>query len=85
MCNYLEILLIPIASVGEPTGPVSGNPPPLSTETKTALTEATNSSAAAGTHAAGQDAGSKVGTAEAGRKVKSEKERTSAFEEEAQA
>ncbi|KAI9053487.1 hypothetical protein LZ554_002442 [Drepanopeziza brunnea f. sp. 'monogermtubi'] len=59
--------------IGEETGPVSGQPPPLSNETKAALAEATNSSPT-GTHAAGQDAGSKVRTAEAEPKVKSEKE-----------
>ncbi|KAL5320915.1 hypothetical protein ACEPPN_011725 [Leptodophora sp. 'Broadleaf-Isolate-01'] len=59
--------------IGEETGPVSGKPLPVSDETKAALADATNSSPI-GTHVAGQDAGSKVGTAEAGTKVKSEKE-----------
>ncbi|KUJ22727.1 valyl-tRNA synthetase-like protein [Mollisia scopiformis] len=62
--------------IGEETGPVSGAPPPVSNETKAALKDATNSSAT-GSHTPGQDAGSKVGTAEAGereKKVKSEKE-----------
>lgn len=57
---------------------MSGAPPPVSNETKNALKDATNSSAT-GSHTPGQDAGSKVGTAEAGegeKKVKSEKERT---------
>jgi len=64
--------------IGEETGPVSGNPPPVSNETKTALKNATNSSAT-GSHTPGQDAGSKVGTAQAvegEKKVKSEKELT---------
>ncbi|KAE8447460.1 Valine--tRNA ligase, mitochondrial [Mollisiaceae sp. DMI_Dod_QoI] len=62
--------------IGEETGPVSGKPPPLSNETKSALNDATNSSAT-GSHVTGQDAGSKVGTAQAvegEKKVKSEKE-----------
>ncbi len=64
--------------VGEKTGPVSGKPPALSNETKDAVKH-TASSSTMGSHFPGQDAGSKVGTAEAGigeKKVKSEKECT---------
>jgi hypothetical protein len=56
---------IQIPIVGQETGAISGNATPILNETKTAV--------------AGQDAGSKVGTAEAAggeKKVKSEKERT---------
>lgn len=63
--------------VGEETGPVSGNPPALSSETKAAVANSAKSSAI-GSHVPGQDAGSKIGTAEASigeGKVKSEKER----------
>lgn len=66
--------------VGEETGPVTGNPPPLSGETKEAITNATQSSSM-GQHASGKDAGSKVGTTEAiegEKKAKSEKERMDA-------
>jgi valyl-tRNA synthetase len=59
---------------------VTGKPPPLSEETKEALTIAAQSSSM-GQHASGKDAGSKVGTAEAAdgeKKVKSEKERMDA-------
>lgn len=62
--------------IGDETGPVSGKPPPLSNETKAAVSEAAKSSPT-GSHVPGQDAGSKVGTAGAGegeKKVKSEKE-----------
>lgn len=62
--------------VGEETGPVSGPPPPVSNEAKAALSEAAASSPL-GSHVPGQDAGSKIGTAEAAggeKKVKSEKE-----------
>ncbi|KAF8866576.1 valyl-tRNA synthetase-like protein [Acephala macrosclerotiorum] len=62
--------------ISEETGPVSGNPPPVPNETKAALKDATNSSAT-GSHTPGQDAGSKVGTAQTAdgeKKVKSEKE-----------
>lgn len=64
--------------MGEETGPVSGKPPAVSNETKAALSDAAKSSTT-GSHLAGQDAGSKVGTAEAAgeeKKVKSEKECT---------
>jgi len=62
--------------LGIETGPVSGTPPPVSKEAKAALSEATASSPL-GSHVPGQDAGSKVGTAELAEgepKVKSEKE-----------
>lgn len=67
--------------VGEETGPVSGKPPALSNETKDAVKDAASSSLT-GSHVPGQDAGSKVGTAESGageKKVKSEKERMDTF------
>ncbi|TVY85204.1 Mitochondrial Valine--tRNA ligase, partial [Lachnellula suecica] len=57
--------------IGEETGPVSGPPPPLSKETKAAVTDAAQSSAT-GSHVPGQDAGSKAGEGE--KKVKTEKE-----------
>ena len=56
---------------------MTGQPPPLSDETKEAIANAAQSSAV-GQHAPGKDAGSKVGTTEAAdgeKKVKSEKER----------
>ncbi|TAQ85760.1 hypothetical protein B7494_g5903 [Chlorociboria aeruginascens] len=62
--------------IGEETGPVSGRPPPVSDETKSTLADAAQSDTI-GAHVPGQDAGSKVGTAEAHegeKKVKSEKE-----------
>ncbi|KAF4637032.1 hypothetical protein G7Y89_g1050 [Cudoniella acicularis] len=62
--------------IGEETGPVSGNPPPVSSEVKAAVAESAKSSAT-GSHVPGQDAGSKVGTADAAegeKKVKTEKE-----------
>ncbi|RDW73974.1 Valyl-tRNA synthetase [Coleophoma crateriformis] len=60
--------------IGEETGPVSGKPPAVSSETKAALAAATKADPL-GAHTSGQDAGSKVGTAGAGEpKVKSEKE-----------
>lgn len=61
---------------GIETGPVSGPPPPVSQEVKSAISEAASSSPL-GSHVPGKDAGSKVGTAEAADaepKVKSEKE-----------
>jgi valyl-tRNA synthetase len=64
--------------VGEETGPVSGNPPAVSKETKAALADAAKSSPT-GSHVPGQDADSKVettGAADGEKKVKSEKERT---------
>ncbi len=66
--------LLPI--VGEETGPVSGKAPAVSNETKAAVTKAADSSPI-GSHVAGQDAGSKVGTqvGHGEKKVKSEKER----------
>ena len=71
---YLQLLKL----VGEETGPVSGNPPAVSKETKAALADAAKSSPT-GSHVPGQDAGSRVGTtvpAEGEKKAKSEKERT---------
>ncbi|KAL3424874.1 Valine-tRNA ligase, mitochondrial [Phlyctema vagabunda] len=62
--------------IGEETGPVSGKPPAVSNDIKAAIADAANSDVT-GSHTAGQDAGSKVGTAAAGdgeKKVKSEKE-----------
>lgn len=56
---------------------MSGPPPPLSKETKTALADSAKSDPIGG-HVPGKDSGSKVGTAQAGegeKKVKSEKER----------
>jgi valyl-tRNA synthetase len=53
----------------------------VSDETKAALADAAKSNTAMGQHTVGKDAGSKVGTAEAGegeKKVKSEKERMEA-------
>jgi valyl-tRNA synthetase len=70
-----------LSIVGEETGPVSGKPPALSNETKDAVKDAASSSPI-GSHVPGQDAGSKVGTAQAGegeKKVKSEKECTDTF------
>lgn len=61
---------------GIETGPVSGPPPPVSKEVKSAISEATSSSPL-GSHVPGKDAGSKVGSAEVAEgepKVKSEKE-----------
>lgn len=58
-------------TVGEQAGPVTGNPPPVSSE----AAAASNSAAQSG------DAGSKTATSEAGageKKVKSEKERMDA-------
>lgn len=55
---------------------MSEAPPPVSKETKEALTGAAKSNPT-GSHVAGQDAGSKAGTAQAGegeKKVKNEKE-----------
>ena len=62
--------------VGAETGPVSGDPPALSTETKAAVAGAAESDPT-GSHVPGQDAGSKVGTvaaADGEKKVKTEKE-----------
>jgi len=73
---HTECFLRGAALVGEETGTVSGNPPPLSNETKGAVADAAKSSAT-GSHVPGQDAGSKVGTAgacEGEKKVKTEKE-----------
>jgi valyl-tRNA synthetase len=47
--------------VGEETGPVPGNLPSISTETKVAVAKAAQSSPI-GSHVPGQDAGSKVGS-----------------------
>jgi valyl-tRNA synthetase len=55
---------------GEQTGPISGQPPPASAETKSALLEAANSEAT-GQSAPGPDDREK----DTGKKVKSEKER----------
>jgi valyl-tRNA synthetase len=63
--------------VGEETGPVSGPPPPLSKETKTALADSAKADPT-GAHVPGKDAGSKAGIAQPAdgeKKVKSEKER----------
>jgi valyl-tRNA synthetase len=63
-------------TVGEETGPVSGNPPALSNETKDAIADAAKSDPT-GSHIPGEDAGSKVRTAAAAngeKKLKSEKE-----------
>jgi valyl-tRNA synthetase len=48
-----------MSSVGEKTGPVTGPPPPLSSDTKSAIADAASSSTL-GAHVPGQDAGSKV-------------------------
>ena len=56
---------------GEKTGPVSGPPPQASEETISAVLEAAKSDPL-GQHIGGKDGGDK----EAGKKVKSEKERT---------
>lgn len=62
--------------VGEPTGPVSGQPPKVSESTKAALSSAAENETT-GSHVGGKDAGSKIGTPGAGgEKVKSEKECT---------
>ncbi|RDL36863.1 Valyl-tRNA synthetase-like protein [Venustampulla echinocandica] len=58
------------------TGPVSGNPPPISNETKAAIQDAAKASAI-GSHVPGESGGSNVTVANAsdsGKKVKSEKE-----------
>jgi valyl-tRNA synthetase len=55
---------------GEATGPISGQPPPASDETKAALLGASKEDAT-GQSAPGQDGGVK----DEGKKVKSEKER----------
>lgn len=62
--------------VGVETGPVSGNPPPISNETKAAIQDAAKASAT-GSHVPGESGGANVTSADAndtGRKVKSEKE-----------
>ncbi len=55
-------------TVGKQTGPVSGTPPPVSEETKSAISNAAQN--VIGSHAPGQDSGKDEG----GKKVKSEKE-----------
>lgn len=70
-----------LTTVGEQTGPITGNPPSISPEVSAALKNAAESEST-GSHVPGKDAGSKVGTSEAGageKKVKSEKERTDAL------
>jgi len=70
------------ATVGEQAGPVTGNPPAVSSETAAALNSAAQTGAM-GTHASAKDAGSKIDTSEAGageKKVKSEKERMDALD-----
>jgi valyl-tRNA synthetase len=59
-------------TVGEKTGPVTGQPPPVSNETKAALAESAESSAT-GSHVPGRNAAPVAG--EGDKKVKSEKER----------
>lgn len=59
-------------AVGEETGPVTGQPPKVSDETKAALANAAESSVT-GSHVPGQNAAPVVGEGE--KKVKSEKER----------
>jgi len=58
-------------SAGEKTGPVSGRPPPVSSEATDAILSSANSDAK-GVNAPGQDGGDK----DAPKKVKTEKERT---------
>ena len=58
--------------VGEKTGPVTGAPPAVSNDTKTALTDAAESSAT-GSHVPGQNVA--AGAVEGGEKVKSAKDR----------
>lgn len=65
--------------IGEETGPITGKPPSVPSETVAALKNAANDEAT-GSHESGQDAGSKVDTSESGgKKVKTEKERTKAI------
>jgi len=74
--GYLWYSLLTIVPVGVETGPVSGQPPAVSSEIKDAINDSAKAEAT-GSHVSGQDAGSKVGTAEAAtgeKKVKSEKE-----------
>ena len=63
--------LISLTLAGEKTGPISGQPPPVSSETTSALLGAEKKDPL-GQHAGGQDGVDK----EAGKKVKSEKECT---------